>query len=72
MLSNWQTTPDLADAYGRVCARYADADGQVRGENRYLFMCELALILTHGGEHGLRDAEVRATVNRAIGGEESF
>lgn len=29
-------TPELADEYGRITARYTDHDGHIRGENRYL------------------------------------
>jgi hypothetical protein len=65
----WQQTPEIADAYGRVCAKYQDGYGDVRGDDRYAYMFELALILRCGGEHGLSDAQVWAEVALAGLGE---
>ncbi len=52
-------TPELADEYGRICAKYCNRDGKVEGDNRYLFMAELALALCAGGAHGKSEAWVR-------------
>jgi hypothetical protein len=52
-------TGELADEYGRICAKYLDPAGHVRGDERYLFLTELALALRVGGAHGEGEQRIR-------------